>query len=60
MNGATPIRHGGNLLAAVKRYGRPAQDWIDLSTGINPTCYPIPALPVDAWQRLPQDDDVLA
>ena len=60
MNGATPIRHGGNLLAAVKRYGRPAQDWIDLSTGINPTCYPIPALPVDAWQRLPQDDDGLA
>lgn len=55
-----PIRHGGNLLAAARRYARPVADWIDLSTGINPTGYPVPALPVDVWQRLPQDDDGLA
>lgn len=55
-----PIRHGGNLLAAVRRYGRAAEDWLDLSTGINPAGYPVPALPTDAWQRLPQDDDGLA
>ncbi|WP_354682105.1 threonine-phosphate decarboxylase CobD [Cupriavidus necator] len=55
-----PIRHGGNLLAAVRRYGRPADDWLDLSTGIHPDGYPVPALPAQAWQRLPQDDDGLA
>lgn len=37
-----PIRHGGNLLAAARRYGRPAEAWLDLSTGINPDGYPVP------------------
>lgn len=55
-----PIRHGGDLLAAVRRYGRPADDWLDLSTGINPDGYAVPALPAQVWQRLPQDDDGLA
>lgn len=55
-----PIRHGGNLLAAVRRHGRPAEDWVDLSTGINPHGYPVPTLPGDAWRCLPQDDDGLA
>jgi cobalamin biosynthetic protein CobC len=54
------IRHGGNLLAAARRYGRPVEAWLDLSTGINPNGYPVPPLPADAWQRLPQDDDGLA
>jgi len=55
-----PIRHGGDLRAAVRRYGRPAADWLDLSTGINPTGYPVPQLPAQAWQRLPEDDDGLS
>lgn len=55
-----PIRHGGNLLAAARRYGRDPADWLDLSTGINPDGYPVPPLPPDCWQRLPQDDDGLA
>lgn len=60
MSDVAPIRHGGNLLAAVRRYERPVEDWLDLSTGINPAGYPVPALPADVWQRLPQDDDGLA
>ncbi|RZT41299.1 threonine-phosphate decarboxylase CobD [Cupriavidus agavae] len=60
MTAIAPIRHGGNLLAAVRRYARPVEDWLDLSTGINPAGYPVPALPADIWQRLPQDDDGLA
>ena len=55
-----PIRHGGNLLAAARRHGRPVEAWLDLSTGINPNGYPVPPLPAEAWQRLPQDDDGLA
>lgn len=45
--------HGGKLDAAVKRYGGKRQDWLDLSTGINPMPYPMPRLPSDAWTALP-------
>ena len=51
------LEHGGNLREARRRYG--GEDWIDLSTGINPAGYPAPALPPDAWQRLPEPDPAL-
>src|SRR5262245_28165309 len=36
------------------RHGGTAQQWLDLSTGINPWPWPIPAdLPPATWQRLP-------
>jgi len=53
------LEHGGALNAAAVRYGRPAQEWLDLSTGINPHAYPVPALDPECWRRLPQDDDGL-
>ncbi|MCC2958767.1 threonine-phosphate decarboxylase CobD [Massilia sp. IC2-477] len=46
------LEHGGNLREAAHRYGR--EDWIDLSTGINPHGYPAPMLAPDAWHRLPE------
>ncbi|BAN22408.1 threonine-phosphate decarboxylase CobD [Caballeronia insecticola] len=55
-----PIRHGGNLREAARRYAIPVDDWLDLSTGINPHGYPVPPVPPDAWRRLPEDDDGLA
>ncbi len=45
--------HGGDLAAAEARWGRPAAGWLDLSTGINPWPYPLPALGPEAWTRLP-------
>ncbi len=45
--------HGGGVDAAAARFGGQRADWIDLSTGINPQPYPIPALPADAWNALP-------
>jgi len=54
------LEHGGRLRAAAQRYGIPEGDWLDLSTGINPNGWPVPPLPADVWQRLPQDDDGLA
>ena len=30
------LEHGGNLHDAIRRYGRPRAEWLDLSTGINP------------------------
>jgi cobalamin biosynthetic protein CobC len=50
------VPHGGDLAAAEARWGRPAEGWLDLSTGINPVPYPIPAIDPAAWQRLPQHD----
>ena len=35
------------------RYGGSREDWIDLSTGINPAPYPVPEIPLTAWGALP-------
>jgi cobalamin biosynthesis protein CobC len=53
------LEHGGNLAFAAKQYGIPLENWLDLSTGINPNGYPIPDIPSAAWQRLPLDNDGL-
>ena len=45
--------HGGGIDAATLRWGCARADWLDLSTGINPRPYPMPALPPDAWTALP-------
>ncbi len=49
---ALPV-HGGDLPAAEARFGRPADGWLDLSTGINPFSYPLPEIPPSCWERLP-------
>ncbi|WP_295990087.1 threonine-phosphate decarboxylase CobD [Rugamonas sp.] len=52
------LEHGGNLRDATLRFGR--DDWLDLSTGLNPQWYPAPALADNAWHRLPETDPALA
>lgn len=54
-----PPAHGGRLRAAARRYGIPVDQWLDLSTGINPQAWPVPPVPASVWQRLPEDDDGL-
>jgi cobalamin biosynthesis protein CobC len=49
----TPRDHGGGLDAAMARWGGTRQDWLDLSTGINPVSYPLPRIPDHAWTALP-------
>lgn len=53
------LEHGGQLREAAARYGIPLDDWLDLSTGINPNGWPVPAVPASAWSRLPEDADGL-
>lgn len=53
------LEHGGNIAQAAQRYGIPAEQWLDLSTGINPNGWPVPALPAEVWRRLPEEDDGL-
>lgn len=48
-----PPQHGGNLAAAIDRFGGEPDDWIDCSTGIAPDHYPLPPVPASVWQRLP-------
>ncbi len=50
--------HGGNLDAAMMRYGGDRKDWIDLSTGINPIPYPLPEIPPSAWAALPTEQEL--
>jgi cobalamin biosynthesis protein CobC len=51
------MKHGGDLAEARARYGGEPEDWLDLSTGINPHPYPLPALDPQAWTRLPSRAD---
>ena len=53
MTRGTARDHGGGLDAARARWGGAADDWIDLSTGINPEPYPLPPLTPRDWQALP-------
>ena len=58
MTGA--IVHGGGITAAAAAYGGRPQDWLDLSTGINPNPVAIPPTAIDVWHRLPDQHLVLA
>ena len=53
------LEHGGRLRKAARQYGIVEADWLDLSTGIAPWAFPIPAISADAWARLPEADDGL-
>ena len=52
------MKHGGDLTQAIAQYGGTPSTWLDLSTGINPRPWPIPAtLPDRIWQGLPSHAD---
>ena len=45
--------HGGQIDAMARAFPNAPTPWLDLSTGINPWPYPLPALAPEAWARLP-------
>lgn len=51
--------HGGQLHTIAQHYAIPIDEWLDLSTGISPMSYPIPAIPTSVWQQLPQPSPTL-
>lgn len=57
--GDQALHHGGDIRAAARRYGIPEDQWLDLSTGINPDPWPLPSPPRESWARLPEADDGL-
>jgi cobalamin biosynthetic protein CobC len=50
--------HGGNLDFACKLFGGLAEDWIDLSTGINRQPYPVDELQPRSWSALPSRAEI--
>jgi cobalamin biosynthetic protein CobC len=50
---SAPIAHGGGITAAAAAFGGRQEDWLDLSTGINPCPVALPDIPARAWHRLP-------
>lgn len=52
--------HGGNLDLAQQRFGGRAEDWIDLSTGINRLPYPAGEVSARAWSALPSRAEIEA
>ena len=53
------LTHGGQLQQVANQYQIPAEQWLDLSTGIAPISYPIPNIPLNIWQDLPQQNNDL-
>lgn len=54
------MKHGGDLTEAMAQFGGAAEQWLDLSTGINPNPYPLPPVTDDSWRRLPSRADEVA
>ncbi|MBR0900501.1 threonine-phosphate decarboxylase [Bradyrhizobium tropiciagri] len=50
--------HGGNLDVARQRFGGAAEDWIDLSTGINRVPYPLVDVEPRQWSALPSRSEI--
>jgi cobalamin biosynthetic protein CobC len=54
-----PPRHGGDLLQAAQRFGIAPARWLDLSAALNPEPFPLPPLPPQLFQTLPDDGELL-
>ncbi len=52
------IQHGGNLDKAIKLYGGNKNEWIDLSTGINPDPYIFSEIKSSELRDLPTSSDI--
>lgn len=52
--------HGGNLDLAQQRFGGRAEDWIDLSTGINRLPYAVGEVSARGWTALPSRAEIEA
>ncbi len=53
------IPHGGNLQLASEKYGIQRDEWIDLSTGLNPNSYPVGKIPSQVFYQLPYEQPAL-
>jgi cobalamin biosynthetic protein CobC len=52
------LAHGGRLRQARRLFPKAPEPFIDLSTGLNPIPYPVPALAEEVWARLPEPEEI--
>lgn len=57
---SAPLVHGGRLEAARRAFPGAPKPFVDLSTGINPVAYKVPALDPAVFARLPEPEAVAA
>ncbi len=53
------LHHGGRVAEAARLFGGAVNDWLDLSTGLNPRPWPVPVDLMPDWHALP-DPEALA
>jgi len=53
------LKHGGGVRTAAQQQSIDPEQWLDLSTGINPHAYPVAQIEPPHWQRLPETHDGL-
>lgn len=53
MNPRALLKHGGSVELAAQTYGIALENWLDLSTGINPVGWPVPSIPKSFFHSLP-------
>ena len=53
------LNHGGQLQRAQIEFPQAPTPWLDLSTGIAPWSWPVPDIPNEIWQRLPEHSETL-
>ncbi len=53
------ISHGGNLPLASEKYAIQLDDWVDLSTGLNPNSYPVGKISSQVFSQLPYEQPAL-
>ncbi len=49
------VLHGGDIYTASQHYNIAVDQWIDLSTGLNPRAYPVEEIPQAVFTRLPYE-----
>jgi len=53
------LERSSRLRLASVKYGKPLEQWLDLSSGASPSNYPVPEIPSEIWRKLPEEDDGL-
>ena len=53
MSNTKPALHGGDIISASEQYQIAQDQWIDLSTGLNPDSYPVSDVPHSVYCHLP-------
>ncbi|MFK5986658.1 MAG: pyridoxal phosphate-dependent class II aminotransferase [Pseudomonadota bacterium] len=55
----TRPQHGGQINQLIAKYHLDKNSCLDLTTGVNPNGWPVPAIPAEVYRNLPDSDNLL-